>query len=175
VLSPILRVLLIAAGGVLFLLAFSWLVRDWRTVKVSRRTVNAYYTAVVLVLVGLQPIRFFKVEVLGPVLLSPVAELRRRNLDDMKRDRWVRVIAKPAALEESDHPFYSAIRPSVEQAFSRFAEGQPQIRGPDAPDFVVAGRMTSGLSTNPETRNIAFVFLIVVVVVAAFRHVVRWM
>jgi hypothetical protein len=175
VLDPILRVILIVAGGVLFLLAFTWLVRDWRTVKVSRRTVAAYYTAVVLVLVGLQPIRLFKVEVLGPVLLSPVAELRQRNLDDLKRDRWIRVIARPAVLEESDHAYFAAVRPTVERAFSRFAAGQPQIRGPDAPDFVVAGRTRSGLSVNPETRNITFVFLIVVVVVAAFRHLVRWM
>jgi len=174
-LDPTLRTVLLIAGGLVFLLSFVWLGMDWGKVRrVSHRALTAFYMGTLLVLVGLQPLRPFRVEVAGAVMLPSEPEVRAVRLEKIREEGWIIAAAKPESLVEREHPAYPHIRAEVEGRFQDHVESLPAAMDRDAPDFLFVGRKISGWSRNPETTLFAFVFLGVVMVLSGLRHLIAY-
>ncbi len=172
-LDPILRIALVSAGGCLFLLAFVGLWKDLKSRSISGRTLAAYYVAVVLTLVGLQPIRPFEMQYrANQIDVLPSFEAHRKVcLENLKRSGWIIGAARPASLVDRDHPR----QPEIEERFREYARTHSSILDEEGLDFVFVGREGQGWSLNPDTSTLTFVFLAVVLILSGLRHLVRFL
>ncbi|MBN2490469.1 MAG: hypothetical protein JXQ29_06435 [Planctomycetes bacterium] len=166
-LDPVVRIVLVSAGGASLLLAFWLVVKDWRRTRGSGRATAAFYAGAVLVVVGLQPIRTFRMGYSEPYMLPPLAAAQERLLEKLETDGWIIGAARPERLVERDHPLQSEIA----ARFARYVENDPRLLQDEAPPFVFVGRKIAGLSRNPDTAAVTLVFLAFVLLLSGCRRV----
>ena len=169
-LNPILTVALYALGGLLMLAGLALAGRDWRSRgRLSARTQLLFYAGAAGVLVGLQPVRPFRLEVASPYLLPETAETRGSLLEHLRGEGWVVGAAKPATLVDRDHP----LQPEILARFTDSPHTGRLRSDPDTPPFVFVGRPASGWSRNPRTTTITFVFIAFVLLLSSARRILR--
>ncbi len=159
---------LIGLGLASIIVAFVLVWRRWATDRIPPRAVAMFYTGAVIVLIGLQPLRPFRLEYRTHLL--PVGDTARAALlVDLRENEWMIGVAKPDSLAGAD----TAFREEMVERFERYREESPMLRRADAPDFLFVGRRIGGWSRNPKTTALTFLFLGFVFTVAAARYIVR--
>jgi hypothetical protein len=170
-LDPVLRIVLIGVGGASIVLGIGLAVKDWKRTRASGRALGMFYLGAILVVVGLQPIRTFRMDYgYGePYILSPFAAARERLLERLEQEGWIIGAARPESLVDRENP----LQPEIAQRFTRYLESDARLLEDGAPPFVFVGRKAQGLSRNPDTTMATLVFVGFVLVLSGIRQVLR--
>lgn len=140
-----------------------------RGVRPPVRANAIFYAGALVALVGLQPIRPFRVEFAEPYLLPPGEAARRVLLTHLREERWVIGAARPLDLVARDDP----LRDEIADRFERFVARDSRLDAADRPPFVFLGRRRDGWSRNPDTALAAFGLIAVVLVLSSVRRILR--
>jgi hypothetical protein len=128
-----------------------------------------FYGGALIAIVGLQPIRPFRVEFAEPYLLPPNAAARDVLLAHLRDERWVIGAARPVDLVASADP----LQPEIATRFERFVARDSRLGEADGLPFVFVGRRTDGWSRNPNTALATFGLVAAVLVLSSVRRILR--